>query len=387
MQLQVTYHRCLSVWVFMRYRRSASHWLIATVLTALVLGLSARAQNFQPQVGGELAYLTDLEELLLRHENGGAVLIAAIRDVALSKPDRLSEIIDLLAVANPSQAAAIGTGLGQVAITAVQTNQAYAAEIQTDVVASGNASALIAFAAVVGGNIPLTAAVRRPSRRLETLHISPPEELTSKITATIAVLVEQPDQQIKGFGLYSYLLISSTAAVPIESQNAALCAFRNSNESGEPLEKISPRKRKQMHIFAAPIIPGSHIHEMPLPIELLRAAYSFVRARQWLNLLDVQKDGIFIVFRVGSPFTIKDHRVDLIEDISELSPDLIQDWISQIRFRVKTKWNAETLQQWLDRRAHQLDVVWNFTGALYTLMVPTDSSERPVTEHKPPPCG
>ena len=64
----------------------------------------------------------------------------------------------MLKSANPDQSSATGTALGQVALMAVNTDPAFANEIQTEVAQSGNTSALVAFGAVVGGDIKLSAA-------------------------------------------------------------------------------------------------------------------------------------------------------------------------------------------------------------------------------------
>src|ERR1700722_2839089 len=84
-------------------------------------------------------------------------MIVAVRDLVASDPQTLDALIALLKTANPDQASAIGTGLGQVALMAVNTDQAFALQIQTAVAASGNTSALVAYSAVVGGNLKLAA--------------------------------------------------------------------------------------------------------------------------------------------------------------------------------------------------------------------------------------
>jgi hypothetical protein len=89
----------------------------------------------------------------------GPQLIAMVRDLAASDPGTLNAIIGLLSSANPDQSTAIGTALGQVALMAASTDPAYATQIQDAVASSKNTSALVAFSAVVGGDIKLTAAV------------------------------------------------------------------------------------------------------------------------------------------------------------------------------------------------------------------------------------
>lgn len=97
-------------------------------------------------------------ELLSQFPTGGPLLITKVRDLAASDPATLAALVGLLKNANSEQASAIGTALGQVALMAVNTDQAFATEIQTKIAQSGNTSALVAFAAVVGGDIKLAAA-------------------------------------------------------------------------------------------------------------------------------------------------------------------------------------------------------------------------------------
>jgi acetamidase/formamidase len=85
-------------------------------------------------------------------------MITKVRDLAASDSATLDALLGLLKSANPDQASAIGTALGQVALMGIATDQAFATQIQTEVVLSGNTSALVAFSAVVGGDIKLAAA-------------------------------------------------------------------------------------------------------------------------------------------------------------------------------------------------------------------------------------
>lgn len=103
-------------------------------------------------------FLANPDALLAQYPDGGAKLIAQVRDLAASDPATLKSLLALLKEANPDQASAIGTGLGQVAIMAVKTDQAYATQIQEGVIAAQNDSALVAFSAAIGGSIQLTAA-------------------------------------------------------------------------------------------------------------------------------------------------------------------------------------------------------------------------------------
>jgi FecR protein len=82
-------------------------------------------------------FLANPTALLAQYPDGGGRLIARVRDLAASDPSTLSALIGLLATANSDQAIAIGTGLGQTALMAVKTDQAYANEIQEAIANAG----------------------------------------------------------------------------------------------------------------------------------------------------------------------------------------------------------------------------------------------------------
>jgi hypothetical protein len=144
-----------------------SRAFVRTVLGAAIAGFvlasvpPATAALYPPQQAmspqAVQQFLSNPAALLTQFPNGGAQMIAAVRDLAASDPQTLDALIGLLKTATPDQASAIGTALGQVALMAVGPEQAYAIQIQTVVAASGNTSALVAFSAVVGGDIKLAA--------------------------------------------------------------------------------------------------------------------------------------------------------------------------------------------------------------------------------------
>ena len=75
-------------------------------------------------------FLANPRALLTQYPDGGPQMISRVRDLAASDPSTLNAIVGLLATANAMQSTAIGTGLGQVALMAVRTDQAYANQIQ-----------------------------------------------------------------------------------------------------------------------------------------------------------------------------------------------------------------------------------------------------------------
>lgn len=133
---------------------------IALSMCVLVSPASAAVYSSQQALPSATVqqFLANPQGILSQYPNGGPQLTNAIRDLAASDPSTLSAIVGLLKNATPDQATAIGAGLGQVAELAVNADPAFADQIQTAVVSSQNVSAVVAFSAVVGGDIKLAAA-------------------------------------------------------------------------------------------------------------------------------------------------------------------------------------------------------------------------------------
>src|SRR5436305_14502950 len=60
-------------------------------------------------------FVANAGQMLQQNPNGGAQMIARIRDLAASNPSTLQAIMGLVATANKDQKVAIGTGLAQAA--------------------------------------------------------------------------------------------------------------------------------------------------------------------------------------------------------------------------------------------------------------------------------
>jgi hypothetical protein len=154
----------------MRCRQSVLRAIAAAAIAGPVLASaalapisSATAAVYSPQ---QALPATTIQQFLANPaawlaqypSSGGADLTKAVRDLAASDPQTLNALIGLLASATPDQASAIGTGLGQAAEMAINSDPAYATQIQTAVVGARSNPALVAFSAVVGGDIKLAAA-------------------------------------------------------------------------------------------------------------------------------------------------------------------------------------------------------------------------------------
>lgn len=104
------------------------------MLSPVAAAVYSSQQALPPQVIKD--FLADPSALLKQYPEGGAQMISRVKDLAASDPATLNAIVGLLATANSSQATAIGTALGQVALIAVKTDQAYANQIQEAIAAA-----------------------------------------------------------------------------------------------------------------------------------------------------------------------------------------------------------------------------------------------------------
>ena len=147
----------------MDYSRVLRRAALGAVMAGFVVTVPpAAAQVYSPQqalpANTIQQFLANPGSLLTQFPDGGPDMIKEVRDLAASDPKTLDALIKLLANANPTQAGAIGTGLGQAAELAVPVDPAYADQIQTAVIQANSNFAVVAFSAVVGGDIKLAAA-------------------------------------------------------------------------------------------------------------------------------------------------------------------------------------------------------------------------------------
>jgi hypothetical protein len=120
----------------MRFSNVSFCAIVGALLVAagVALPVQAAAAVYSPQRALPAKtiqeFLANPGQLLAQFPDGGPRMVTLIRDLAASDPSTLKALVGLLATANSSQATAIGTGLGQVALMAVKTDPAYANEIQ-----------------------------------------------------------------------------------------------------------------------------------------------------------------------------------------------------------------------------------------------------------------
>lgn len=96
------------------------------------------------------AFQNDPPALLQRHPLGAGGLVSEVRNLAVSEPTTVSQIVDLLRSANDEQRRAIGTGLGQAARMCVRNDPTVAEAIQQALLDGDSREAILAFQTVSG---------------------------------------------------------------------------------------------------------------------------------------------------------------------------------------------------------------------------------------------
>jgi hypothetical protein len=140
--------------------RSSIPVLVVTLAVWFGSGGSATAACYAPdqQLPAQTVsdFLGNSSQLLQdpRNSDGGADMIALVRDLVASNPATLPLVISLIDNANSAQQKAIGTGLGQAAGLCIRPDPTFAADIQTQLAGSPSDDAKRAYAAVTG-NLPI----------------------------------------------------------------------------------------------------------------------------------------------------------------------------------------------------------------------------------------
>jgi hypothetical protein len=137
------------------FRCSSHSWKSAALVLVLLpfLAFDISPVWGEPQVSDitVAAFFADPDQILLENPDGGARLAADVRDLALSDPATLPEILSLLPKATKAQKAAIGAGLAKAARMTARSNPGYAKEIQQAVVQTKDADLIQAYDAATTG--------------------------------------------------------------------------------------------------------------------------------------------------------------------------------------------------------------------------------------------
>jgi len=142
-----------------KFRRRA-----AAIMMAGAMGLAG--SSVWAQAGGGPAgflklpdsviadFKADPAKFLDRYKSGGLPLSSEVKDLALTDPSTLPDILTAAKSTNSVQSAAIGAGLAEAAREVASTNPQLATQIQTQVVGSNLAEIVAAYIAV--SNSPVT---------------------------------------------------------------------------------------------------------------------------------------------------------------------------------------------------------------------------------------
>lgn len=96
------------------------------------------------------SFNSDPQSLLRQYQAGGAGLVTAVRNLAVSEGSTVGNIASLAAAASSAQRASIGAGLGQAAAICAPRDAPAAQSIQQAIVTTNNSEMTIAFQAVSG---------------------------------------------------------------------------------------------------------------------------------------------------------------------------------------------------------------------------------------------
>lgn len=122
--------------------RSILGGLIASVL---FVSVSVAALSTQQLQNAEQQFLANPGQFLATHKDFGRQDLAQLIAALAATPANLPTIMSALANADPSQQAAIGTGLGRAADAAQKSDPTYATQIQQAVAASGIQGAIASY--------------------------------------------------------------------------------------------------------------------------------------------------------------------------------------------------------------------------------------------------
>ncbi len=197
------------------------------------------------------------------------------------------------------------------------------------------------------------------------------------ITAT-TVFLGPRDRVADGFGLYSYVVITSDR-LPDAQVRAALCSLADLQQV-EYEATVRANEARTVHVTVAPMRWSV---DPRAPVPDLRRGYNFADAAAVHRRIGVitghrsgPLDGIFWVATRAGPLRGNDFAVardDLVVvRLDGLPPDLLLNWLTEVRRRVQRgdDWRKATLQQRLIRIAQALDVVADFADDVLQFVKP-----------------
>ena len=122
------------------------------LLVAAAVPALSQVPEPPPQRSGDqaTAFLANPALLLKDNPDGGARMLAQVRDLAIADPATLQSLLSLTSSASKDQKAAIGAGLAQAARAVLRTNPTYANQIQLAIVNLKDQEIMVAYTAASG---------------------------------------------------------------------------------------------------------------------------------------------------------------------------------------------------------------------------------------------
>ena len=197
--------------------------------------------------------------------------------------------------------------------------------------------------------------------------------------AATSVFIGNRDDVPPGFGLYSYLVITTDRQLPEDRIIAALCAVADLNEVR--FATVSAAERPAIHVLT---VPATRPLDPGAPVSALRASYDFADASSIYRQLRVTRtnarlplEGIFLIASSHGPLKRDEFRWFLdpntiVVRLDTMRPDLLLRWLADVQVQVRqgTDWRRPTTQQRLIAVAQALDLVAEFSDEVLQFLLP-----------------
>jgi hypothetical protein len=184
--------------------------------------------------------------------------------------------------------------------------------------------------------------------------------------ATFSVILAQ-EPELKGYGLYSYLLFGSEPAddAAREKYLAALISISSLPPTREMRRTFS---REALNITYVPLTSGVEIKSRPTDRKAalaMLAAYNYPRARFLIDKVDPKLRGGPYIISVLKPLSSADQTPDrfLLQDLSSVTPRVINSWVTIFQSEAANEdfWEPQTARRFaadlrsvIDTVAHQI---------------------------------
>ena len=232
-----------------------------------------------------------------------------------------------------------------------------------------------AVAAVLWAMLALGACAPAPSGPAAPNGTPPPRGGAAPTIEISTVYLGRLDRVADGFGLYSYLVITSDR-LPEKQILAALCPVADLSEV-EYRSAVAEKDLRTIHVMA---LPMKFAVDPRATVADLRRNYDFADAAALYRRVDAvipgigPRNGIFWIATDAGPLRPgRQPPADiLVVRLDRMSPDLMFLWLADVRRKVTqgTDWRRSTLQQRLIAIARTLDLVADFSDEVLQFVTP-----------------